>query len=247
MESLRKQLFRSYWKAEAALVPGLTTSQHSYYLKLKSLLPGKIWLDMGCGHQVFAEWMMAEQKEVLGLCRRVYGIDLDWAGLRAHPGIPNKVFGNLEHLPFADESFDVVSANMVVEHLERPEIVLSEVRRCLVPGGKLIFHTPNYKGWATQLASRFPEILKKKLIWALERRKEEDVFQTYYRMNTSEQIRELSRQTGFGKVDIQLVSSSAVTASFGPLAIPELLYIRRLQHPEAAERRSNVIAVLEKV
>src|SRR4051794_9723202 len=108
MSGLRKALYRFYGKAEAALVPGLTSSQYGYYEMLRGLVAGKVWLDLGCGHQVFADWMGKEQDEVLKLCRQVYGIDLDWIGLRAHPGIANKVYGDLSKLPFASESIELV-------------------------------------------------------------------------------------------------------------------------------------------
>lgn len=246
MESLRKQLFKTYWKVESAIVPGLTTSQHSYYLKLRTLVPGKRWLDLGCGHQFFAEWMTGEQSEVIASCRSVFGIDLDWIGLKGHSGIDKKIFGNLERLPLADSSFDLISANMVVEHLESPQAVLREVHRCLRPGGRFVFHTPNFNGWATQFANRVPETIKKKLIWALERRKEEDVFQTHYKMNTPAAVSAIASEIGFAVEEIRLVSSSAVTASFGPLAVPELLYIRHLQSERNAGRRSNLIATIRK-
>src|SRR5258708_9609244 len=109
MAKLRRVLYRFYWKAEAALVPGLRSSQYAYYETLRALVSGKIWLDLGCGHQVFADWMSQEQADVLGRCHEVFGIDLDWAGLRAHPGISNKAIGDLAKLPFACESVEVVS------------------------------------------------------------------------------------------------------------------------------------------
>ena len=246
MNSLKKQLFQTYWKAESALVPGLTTSQHSYYLKLRQLVSGKVWLDLGCGHQVFTEWMEKEQEEVISSCKSVYGIDLDWLGLKGHNSIRNKVFGNLEHLPFQEDAVEIVTANMVVEHLARPGKILNEIYRCLRPGGHFLFHTPNFNGWATRTANRMPEAIKKKLIWALEGRKEEDVFPTHYKMNTAESIRDLAAKSGFISEEINLVSSSAVTAPFGPLAVPELLYIRSLQSEHLAGRRSNVIATLLK-
>lgn len=246
MASIRETLFKSYWKVESVIVPGLSTSQHAYYRKLRTLVGGKDWLDLGCGHQVFAEWMTTEQQDVISASRSICGIDLDWLGLKAHPGLKRKVFGNLEHLPFAESSFDLISANMVVEHLEAPLDVLKEIYRCLQPGGRFVFHTPNYNGWATRVADRVPEAIKKRLIWALERREEQDVFLTHYKMNTRESVSEMACRSGFTIEEIRFVSSSAVTASFGPLAIPELLYIRSLEGVRSAERRSNLIATLRK-
>jgi len=246
MEALRKFLYRVYWKAESAIVPGLTSSQDCYYKKLRPLVPQKLWLDLGCGHQVFAEWMTKEQTEVVTSCRAAYGIDLDWAGLKAHPAITNKTFGDLTRLPFASASFDLVSANMVVEHLENPEAILAEIHRVLKPNGAFVFHTPNLQGWPIRLASRIPESFKKKLIWFLERRREEDVFQTHYRMNTQSAIQQLAASAGFTVEDITMVSTSAATIMLGPVALLELLYIRYLQQAKRAKFRSNIVAILRK-
>ena len=246
MSRLRRSLYKFYEKAEAILVPGLTSSQYGYYKVLRRLVSGKTWLDLGCGHQVFADWMVKEQAEVLGNCRTVFGIDLDWIGLRTHPGISNKTFGDLTALPFADGTMELVTANMVAEHLEDPAAVLREVYRVLAPGGAFVFHTPNFRGWVIQIASRIPEALKKRLIWFLERRRAEDVFLTHYRLNTSEQITTAASKTGFAVEEIQMISSSAATVMLGPVVLAELLYIRALQAPKRSQLRSNIVAVLRK-
>lgn len=246
MYSLRKLPYRLYWKAEAVIVPGLRSSQFCYYEKLRPLVRGNVWLDLGCGHQVFADWMTKEQAEVVESSKMVYGIDLDWKGLRAHPDISNKIYGDLAHLPFEGASVDVVSANMVVEHLPQPEIILREVHRILKPNGAFIFHTPNYRSWVIQLASHIPEAFKKRLVWFLEGRREGDVFPTHYRMNTDSSIRQTAGGTGFIVQEITMVSTSAATVMLGPVVLAELLYIRRLQHPRRAGLRSNIIAILRK-
>lgn len=246
MDWLRKLLFRLYWKAEAIIVPGLTSSQSSYYQTLRSIVPGAVWLDLGCGHQVFSDWMTKEQDEVVRSCKSLYGIDLDWVGLKAHPAISNKVFGDLTHLPFQADSMTVVTANMVAEHLEEPETVLREVHRVLAPGGVFVFHTPNYQGWPTRVGSSIPEGAKKILIRWLDGRREEDVFLTHYRMNTADEISRLAAQTGFAVENINMVSTSAATSMLGPVAWAELLYIRSLRQPKRAKRRSNIIATLRK-
>lgn len=44
-----------------------------------------------------------------------------------------------ESLPFADQSFDVVLCDNVVDHAESPRKILGELARILVPGGLLYF------------------------------------------------------------------------------------------------------------
>lgn len=48
-----------------------------------------------------------------------------------------------EELPFPDESFDVVAASDVIEHVEDPRRFVAEAARVLRPGGVLFLATPN--------------------------------------------------------------------------------------------------------
>ena len=49
---------------------------------------------------------------------------------------------DLENLPFADDSLDLVICNHVLEHVLGIEQALSDIHRCLRPGGMLIAQTP---------------------------------------------------------------------------------------------------------
>ena len=244
---IRSVAYEFYGKAERLVVPTLRSSQYAYYEALRSVLhPEARWLDMGCGHQVFADWMTREQQQVIASCRMVAGIDLDWEGLRGHAGIRRRVFGDLGHLPFADASLDVVSANMVVEHLAAPTDVLTEVHRVLSPNGTFVFHTPSYYHWGTLVATALPDRLKKLLIRLLEGRVEADVFPTHYRMNTPAAIRRHAGRCGFEVVRLQHVSSSATLQMLGPLVVLELLYIRLIRLAALAPLRSGLVVTLRK-
>ncbi len=69
-------------------------------------------------------------------------LDIDPRGL-GHNGI----CGSGLALPFADGSFDVVSAFDVIEHLEPEETALAQIHRVLRPGGVLLLSVPAYQ-WA---------------------------------------------------------------------------------------------------
>ena len=179
-------------------------------------------------------------------CRTAVGIDLDLPGLRKNTILRDRVMGNLEQLPYSAESFDLVTANWVVEHLESPETVLAAIKRVLRPGGRFLFHTPNRNAPSLRVAAHTPELLKKRLIRLLELRHEEDVFPTHYRMNTAEDIHRLASQSGFRVERLEQMNSVAVTAILGPLAIPELLFLRTLTSERFSGLRSNILAILRK-
>jgi len=244
---MRSLLFKLYWKLEKLFFPALKYSQYRYYETLKDAIPDRCaWLDLGCGHQMFASWMRAQEQAVAGRAVMLAGIDLDWEGLRANPFVSARILGTLERLPFRAESFDVATANMVVEHLGSPAAMLEEVNRVLRPGGLFILHTPNRNAVMIRVAAAMPQSMKNFLARLLEGRREEDVFPAFYRMNTLAAISQMAAASGFRVQQIRSLSSSAVTALLGPVAIMELLYLRLLEAKRFRNYRSNLIAVLQK-
>jgi ubiquinone/menaquinone biosynthesis C-methylase UbiE len=60
---------------------------------------------------------------------------------------------NGEALPFRDESIAGARIERVLQHVLDPEIVLSEVVRCLRPGALLTAFEPNWAGFTVRSAS----------------------------------------------------------------------------------------------
>ena len=52
-----------------------------------------------------------------------------------------------EGIPFPSQSFDVVHANQVIEHVRRTDVLLREVRRVLRPDGIACLTTNNLSSW----------------------------------------------------------------------------------------------------
>lgn len=216
----RRVLFRLYWRLEEIITPGLEYSQRSFARLLKLAIPeGAIWLDAGCGRQVFAEWMLAEEQDLARRCRIAVGVDVDFESLKRHRTFRNRLMARLEALPLRTNTFDVVTANMVMEHVDGPQLVLGELHRILKPGGKLIFHTPNLRNWKIWLMARCPKSLKTALARLFEGRHREDVYPTHYLLNTGSAIQHHAQNAGFILDEIRFLESSATTA-----VIPPLLY-----------------------
>src|SRR5579862_8543806 len=111
---MRRALRKVYWWFEKRICPRLRYSQVHYYETLNRLIAANCrWLELGCGHQMFAGWMIKEERELGSRAARLVGIDLDFDGLRKNPVISDRIFGDIERLPLADQSFDLVTANMV--------------------------------------------------------------------------------------------------------------------------------------
>ena len=64
--------------------------------------------------------------------------------------------GSCEALPFADTTFDLVTAFEVIEHLDRWEELLTEANRVLKPSGVLLVSTPNRDYYAESRGAAGP-------------------------------------------------------------------------------------------
>lgn len=248
--TLRARLYRLSSWLQRRIVPGLVNSQYVYSKALSAAVNQNTdWLDLGCGHQLLPEWMpnwQERQTVIARAARSVTGIDMDYSAIRRHDGIVNRVTGDIQCLPFKNSSFDLVSANVVVEHVASPSVLLEEVHRVLRPGGAFLFHTPNFLGYASLLAACIPQVAKSKLAAWLQGRKAEDVYRTYYRLNTRTAIRNYANHSGFRVADLQMVESSSQTYMIPPIVLFELVLIRLLRWPKLEGFRTNVIAVLRK-
>jgi len=174
------------------------------------------------------------------------GCDGDINSLNDNVSIKMKIMGDIESIPVRNEVFDIVSANMVLEHLKCPEKAIREIKRILKPGGIFIFHTPNRKGYVNILGDMIPNVFRKTLIVFLEGRREEDVFKTYYEVNTIQKIENIAFSTGMNIVELKMITSTAALAMLLPLSIIELIWIRVLSFEILKKYRTNIIGIMEK-
>lgn len=92
--------------------------------ELISLKPNTV-LDIGCGTGYITNIMSHE------LDSTVIGCDMDINRISfARDNLAQEVIiGDIMHLPFKDNSFDVVVASEIIEHILSPRIALNEIRR----------------------------------------------------------------------------------------------------------------------
>lgn len=104
---------------------------------LGSAAPARL-LDVGCGDGRFLA-AMAQRGW------KVSGIDFDANAVeaaRTRHGLDVRV-ATIESVVEAGETFDVVTASHVIEHVPDPVQFLASCRRALRPGGRVILKTPN--------------------------------------------------------------------------------------------------------
>jgi SAM-dependent methyltransferase len=219
----------SYFKLKAVLAPRLRFNQVIYEEALTGhVRPGTVWLDAGCGRRILPPWRGDAERALVSTCKLALGCDLDTPAMRVHRTLRRLVASDLAHLPFGSETIDLITCNMVVEHLDDPTAVFAELARVLRPGGRILVHTPNAYSYfviASRLLPSGP--LKRRLAGALDGREEAEVFPTRYRANTPARLRSLMRQAGLREESCHLVANDAVLARVSRvLAAIELLYIR---------------------
>jgi ubiquinone/menaquinone biosynthesis C-methylase UbiE len=247
MMSIKRHCFQFYWKVRRLIAPRLTDAQAVYEEHLGELVtPSRHWLDVGCGHQVLQAWRSEAERNLVSRAGVVVGLDLEAESLKRHRSIQRRVAADLSKLPFADSTFDLVTANMVLEHLREPGRQVAEIFRVLKPGGSLMALTPNVLGYQVMLARCMPGPLKRGLIKVLQDRASEDVFPAYYRINSEHTITRIASEAGFSKVVVEHVSTDAQLIAIPPLVVPELFLIRLLMTNPLRRLRPNLIAILQK-
>jgi len=116
---------------------GLLYRKHWLYPKLTKVIDGRT-LDVGCG-----------VGDMLSFRHNTTGVDVNphavaWCrsqGLEAYEMAEDV-------LPFGDCAFQSVILDNVIEHLYDPEVLLSQIRRVLEPGGVLVVGVPGQCGYA---------------------------------------------------------------------------------------------------
>ncbi|MBI4432245.1 MAG: methyltransferase domain-containing protein [Candidatus Omnitrophica bacterium] len=103
-------------------------------------------LDIGCGPGFFLDEAKKKGWDVAG-------VDLSaWAKSYNRDNFGIEVFqGSLEEAHFPDRSFDVVVMMDVIEHLDDPKAILTEIRRILKNDGVLYVSTPDIQSVLSRL------------------------------------------------------------------------------------------------
>ena len=199
----------------------------------EALRPGAVVLDAGCGRTT----RLRNYRDRIDC---LVGIDLEEAAGRENPYLDEFVPADPGgRLPFDDDTFDLVYANFVVEHLDRPEWTFSEWRRVLRAGGRLLVVTSNRSNPFMAIGDRLPQSVR----LAIKRRgagaEERNVYPARYLANTPDRLASAARAAGFEAASVELVGT---LHRYGA-RIPGLGWVlRAAERILPAERRSTIVA-----
>ncbi len=214
------------------IVPDLLWNQQIYGTVVQRYTnQNTTWLDLGCGWRLLGKDLEPIEDSLVAGVRSVVGCDVDFHSVMKHRNIKKLVVGSAEALPFQDASFDLLTCNMVVEHLCAPEKSFSEMVRVLRPGGQIIIHTPNLLNYAVFLNHTVARWIPRKRVLGLirfaDKREEDDIFVTFYRANTVRRLLEICGALGLKEESRRILTPPRPFFNFfAPLAFIQILLMR---------------------
>lgn len=123
----QEKIFKIYWM--------------KYVNRYSKLAPIKTHLDIGCAYGVLVKKMLSQGWISSGVDVSEFAIT---EGKKVYGNIDIKI-GSADELPYPDNSFGYITCLDVIEHLNDNELCksLTEICRCLKPGGVIFAATPN--------------------------------------------------------------------------------------------------------
>lgn len=216
---------------------------------LEELRPESSVLDLGAGAGI------VEAMNFRGKVRRICGIDLD-SRVVENPFLDEGRVADAGRLPYPNSSFDLVFADNVLEHLDRPEQVFSEVSRVLKGGGCFLFKTPNKTHYMPLIARLTPHRFHQ-FVNRLRGRDDSDTFPTRYKANSLACITQFAADAGLTVVQIHRIEGrpeylrmtsptyllgaayERLVNKFEFLAIFRVLLIGKLEKPGGFQERDG--------
>ena len=165
-----------------------------FYTRINTLLnANSIVLDLGAGR---GSWYYEDDCQHRRKLRNIkeyvsefIGADIDKEILNNPTTTQNLLIKNGK-IPLQDNSVDIIISDYVLEHIEDPKKFFTEIDRVLKKNGFFCARTPHKFEYISIIARLVKNKNHHKFIkLAQPYRKSEDVFATYYRLNTLKEIK----------------------------------------------------------
>ena len=112
-------------------------------------------LDYGCGIGFNIYYYAKVFPNVIGIDNDKRSVEIAKRQLKKLECNKRVLHYNGKKLPFKKNTFDIVCASDVWEHVETPRLMLKEIYRVLKPGGIIFIHNPN-KLWPLETHYKLP-------------------------------------------------------------------------------------------
>lgn len=190
-----------------------------------NLNSGSVVLDLGAGAGI------VEQMNFKESVAKVCGVDLD-PRVVTNPFLHEGKIGTGERIPYENSTFDVVFSDNVLEHLDDPKAVFTEVARVLRPGGVFLFKTPNKSHYMPLIARLTPHKFHT-FVNRLRGRAEVDTFPTRYKANCKRDVTKCSNDAGMVVKELMLIEGRPEYLRIAaPLYLIGILYERLVNSTE---------------
>ncbi len=221
------------------------TAEAWYQAVVDQLVTDKCrWIDVGGGKSIFPH----DRKlscELAKRCEHLVGVDPS-TNLDQNDLVDERCKATIEEY-YNEGVFDLATLRMVAEHIQQPEKVVQSFSRLIKPMGYVVIYTPNRWAFVSVMASLMPNKLHASFARFMSPgRKDEDVFPTFYRMNTRRRLRNLFEEGGFREVGFAYVDDCVVfqrfrVTCFLELSLWRLFRLVRVRYPE-----NNLLGIYQK-
>ena len=187
----------------------------------KNINPNSIILDAGSGEGgMFAKSKLNKK----GKRKLLMGIDLS---IKRNPYLDKRFVGNLERLPFDDETFDIILCEWVTEHLKNPYLVFEEFSHVLKKNGVLVIITVNILNPLVLFGKLIPNNIKNMILKRLLSVEEKDLFPLFLRCNSIFKINQTAQKVGLKKEFLKTYPNPSYF-KFNKLLLVFIVYIERI-------------------
>jgi hypothetical protein len=181
--------FRRRYKLNNVLASDL------YECKIDKLVGSNAkWIDVGGGRSLFPNNPVLSKESSIR-CKKLVSVDPSDNVLEnpcCHE-YANEFFENFK----TDDHFNLATFRMVVEHIDKPEVVIQNLKSMVVPGGLVVIYTINKMcpiPIITRLTPFSWHYKIKSIIWGGQER---DAFPISYKMNSKRELNRLFSDQGF--------------------------------------------------
>ena len=196
-----------------------------------SLNTQSIWLDCGCGNNEMVENFAISAKTAVG-------VDV------INPLYRNNYLkADVKKLPFPSQTADLITLRFVVEHFKNSDEYIDELSRVSKKGGKIIVLTTNILSPLIFLPRLLlPYWLKNKILTKIFKVNNDDVFQTYHKLNSPNKFHQSNKM--FALKEMIFISDLNYTRKWVFIL---LLFWHIITKPKPFNRfRTNILVILEK-